>query len=479
MSRRAITLIVVAVLIAGLIGALVILRNRTPEEAETISSTASERTPLLQIPREEIELVTVTQDSGEVAVEAAGDGAFEVVYPYEVVFSQTRVNRIVSGAASISARRTVEEEPEDLAVYGLDEPRATITVRKTDDTQEQLLVGRQTPARDSFYVKKSDDATVYLVYNTWITPFLYSIDELRDKTIPQINTQELTRLEIDTTAGRRITVRRVEEGEFDDDPELAFNAYVVEQPYRRQFGFAGQFLETLTNELSTLRILRFVDDQPDNLAQYGLNPPRARLYVADGRNQLQILFGEQTDGGRYASFGFGQNVFIMSGGEELIAASPYSVVSTFALILNIDLVDDFVVTYKDARYTGAIEREWPDGEPPEEGETDENGEEIEPIETYFLNGEEIDEDSFRDLYQWAIGLLMDTEAPDNPTYREPAVTITYSLTDGTSKSVEFVPYNSNFYAVFRDGISEFLISRAKLDRMHRAFDEALAAVSAE
>ncbi len=479
MRRRGYTLIGAAVVIAGLVVALVLLRDRPPEEATPAFTPNEDRTTLLEIPRDQIEQVTIERGAEQLSIESAGDNGFRPVYPYDVKFTASRVNRIVSGASSLSARRTIAEEAEDLAQYGLDQPQATVTVRQTEEGETKLLIGDSTPARDSYYVKTADSESVYLVYNTWITPFFYTMDDLRDKSIPQVDPQQITRVEIDNLNGRRIVVRRTEEAEFDEDPELKNNMYVVEQPYRRVHAFNTQFMETLGTALSSLRIIRFVDDNPQDLRRYGLNPPRARLRIDDPENRLQVLFGEQTDGGRYATFAFGESVFVMSGAEDLIATTPYSLISSFSLILNIDLVDNFVVQYRDARYVGSIEREWPGGEPPEEGATNEDGEPIEPIETFYLNGEEIDEELFRDLYQWAIGLLFDAEAPETPTYREPAVTVAYNLTDGSSRSVEFVPYDSNFYAVFRDGRSEFLIARGKLDRMRRAFDEALAEGAAE
>jgi hypothetical protein len=88
----------------------------------------------------------------------------------------------------------------------------------------------------------------------------------------------------------------------------------------------------------------------------------------------------------------------------------------------------------------------------------------------------VDEDLFKDLYQWAIGLQFDAEIEGNTAIRtsgEPVATITYELNNGQGdRSVSFMPYNASYVAVSRDGEAEFIMSRAKTERMLAAFREA-------
>ncbi|MFW6261686.1 MAG: DUF4340 domain-containing protein [Spirochaetota bacterium] len=215
----------------------------------------------------------------------------------------------------------------------------------------------------------------------------------------------------------------------------------------------------------------FVDDAPDDLSEYGLAPPEARVVIEDQETTFEVLVGASTEGGRFATFPDTPSVFVLSGIEPLVDVEPYDTISPFALIVNIDLIETFVVETGDETFTGRIERTPADDPETEEEEFD---------EAYFLNGEQIDEDTFKDLYQWAIGLQLDAEidAANIPTTdelaaREPIVSITYNLNnDMEPLNVSFVPENENFAAVVREGRAEFLIARAKLDRLVRAFERA-------
>jgi hypothetical protein len=72
---------------------------------------------------------------------------------------------LVSGPRS---RRVIAEKADDLAEYGIDNPRMVITlgIRGKRD-HLRVLVGDHTPNEKSVYVKLEDHPTVYLLDHTW------------------------------------------------------------------------------------------------------------------------------------------------------------------------------------------------------------------------------------------------------------------------------------------------------------------------
>ncbi len=467
--KRWIRLGAIVVVIAAMVVALIILRSPDEEPAGAAEpSTFTEnpdRVTLLQNPRDEIARVTVRTEDSELTF-VREDDRFLPVYEYDVAFDLQRVNRIVSGTASLTSRRVIGEV-EDLSEYGLAEPQATITVERDSGEAQRMLVGDQTPARDAFYVMRPDDPVVYTVFGSWINPFFTTLDALRVRAIPQISFEALERIRVDTLAGRTIRVEKVPE--YDEDPELGFSAFAVTEPFTRRFQVNTNWLEELNTNLGTLRIGTFVDDAPVNLERYGLASPEARVLVADERTTLELLVGLETEGGRFAKFPDSPSIFVLSGIEPVVTVRPYNTISAFALIVNIDLIDSFAVEGPEATYRGEIERVEVEGEE-------------DPKETYFLNGEQITEDLFKDLYQWAIGMQFDAEIPaaEIPTpaqveAREPLASITYTLNNDMGPlTLSFAPLNANFAAVVRDGESQFMIARAKIRRMLDAFAAAAA-----
>lgn len=459
--KRWITLGAVAVVIAAMAVTIVLLRNRPPEERPFTSwADDPDRVELYYQPRDTIRRVVVTRPDGTLTIEDTGGGAFRPVYPYDVTFVSHRVDGVVSSATGLTSRRVIGEV-DDLSEFGLDNPAAAVRIELAEGGPIELRIGGQNPARDSYYVQRVGDPAVYSVFSSWVDPYFSTLDQLRDRTIPQVNPQALRRVEVDTLAGRPIRASLRDEEE--RDPELGFSAFALTSPYQRHYQVNSNWLEELSTQLTTLTIERFVDDAPTNLARYGLNPPRARFRVADGDTTLEFLVGDQTEGGRYAKYPDQPSVFVLQGVESMVSVRPYDTVSSFVLILNIDLIDTFEVRAGNERFVGRIER------------TEVEGEE-DPLETFYLNDRVMEDEPFRKLFQWAIGLLFDAEGATRTT-GEPVATITYYLNDGSQpRSVSFVPENANFLSVVRDGRAEFVISRAKIQRMIAAFREAASAM---
>ena len=449
-----------------MLAVLLILRSTgdepEPDPFPAFSADDPDRVLLLDNQRDQIARITVERaDEVLTIVRDEETERFWPVYEHDVAFNSIAVNRVVSGVTSMSSRRVIGEV-EELADYGLHEPVVTVSIELVDGSVQQLLVGAQNPARDSYYVQRSDDPIVYVVFDTWITGFFTRLDEMRQRVLTQVDVQRLERVVLRTLAGRTIRVER--RSEWEDDPELGFSSFAVYEPFRRRYQLNTNWIEELGTQVPQLRIGRYVDDAPTNLARYGLAPPRATISISDTDRTLELLVGDETEGGRYAKLPGRPSVFVLSGAEPIITVRPYSVVSAFSLIINIDLVDTFVVEGPGQRHVGRIERE------------EVEGEEF-PEETYFLDGREMEEKAFKQLYQWAIGLLFDVEAPQGAAdlvgQREPLLTITYNLLDGRGPlTVSFEPYDATYALVVRDGHAEFLIARAKLQRLLDAYRNA-------
>jgi hypothetical protein len=76
---------------------------------------------------------------------------------------RTRLSGILFRLSTLNATRKVADAPDSLTQYGLDNPPLTVTVTQADGTMLSLLTGAKTPTETGNYVKKADDAAVYLV----------------------------------------------------------------------------------------------------------------------------------------------------------------------------------------------------------------------------------------------------------------------------------------------------------------------------
>ncbi len=453
---------------------------RSEEEAVTTEASPTDesqearanldRVVLLDTPRDSIRTITVHSGAETVVLARDQDGRLTPRYPHDVAFDRRRVEFFVASAARLTSRRALEGER---SAYGLDDPRAAVTVERTDGTLQRLAIGDRTPARDAYYVTRPGSAAVYVVPEATVAPLLSTIDQLRARTMPRIAPERLQRIVVQTPSGRVVRAEYLEEAR--RRPEFSLTTFAVTQPFSRPLPAHTPWIEESTTQLNALRIARFVNDAPTDLARYSLAPPAGRIIAEDDLTRLDLVIGSETEDGHYAMFADSTSVFVVAGAESILGTTPDAAVSPFVLIVNIDLVEEFEVRVGGERFIGRIERT--------PGATG-----VEARERYLLNGVEIEEDLFRDLYQRAIGLQFDAEidltqapaATGEIAKREPDARIDYRLTDEVGTlTVSFVPLDANFAAVVRDGVSEFIIARAKLDRMLTAFDRQTATRIAE
>lgn len=450
--KRSTRLLIAALVIAALVVALVLIRNRPGELPEADGTNAdADRVTILDVPRESITSIAVDRPDGSLNLRAGPDGVLTPVYRYDVTFDDSKIGRIVGSVASLMSQRVIEAAPGDVGQYGLTAPSARVVASVAGGDPVSILVGSRTPSGGAYYVQRIGDPAVYAVSAAWVSPFFYSLDDLRDKTLPVIDLQKLETVQIHTLAGRTIEVEPLPAD--NDDPGLSLTAMIVTKPYTRPQQVSTTWLDGLADILPAIEVVRFVDDNPQDLSSYGLEPPRASFRIADDASVLDLQIGDPITDGRYARRSDGGPVFVVSGTESLVDLTPYTTITPFIFIVDIDLVDSVTVESADATYVASITRT------PAENPDDD------PIETFFLNGTEVEDGLFRDLYQWLIGLQADADNED-PVPGTPDVTITYRLNDGSEDvRIEFVPHDANYYAVYRDARSEFLITRNKVRRM--------------
>jgi len=445
-----------------LIAAFLVLRSResgTQSTDQVIQEDFADRSVVFEHRVADIARIVVESHNHRLEIAQNTDRRFDPVYEFDVAFNNVRVNEIVSRTVLLTSNRVIGavEYPSE---FGLDEPEATVDVELVDGTINRLVIGSMTPARDAFFVQIFGEPSVYVVAENHVRPFFETLDSLRTRSIPRIDFPFLQRIAIDTLAGRTVRVERVPAG--DPNPELRFAPFAVYQPYRQPFGLSADWLVEVETVVPDLRIERFVNDSPDNPADYALAPPAARVLIADSTRTVEFLVGSETHDGRYARFPDSDSVFVLSGIEPLVTVDPYRTISPFVLIANINIVDAFRVRTQSASFSGQIDR-------------------TANTPVYYLNGNPVDESTFRELYRSVIGLQLDAEIPPETrpseagiSARQPVLSLSIELSDNREPlTVSFVPWNASFAAAVREGYAEFLISHSSINRLIQTFEQAV------
>lgn len=229
-------------------------------------------------------------------------GQWKLVKPLETDADNDAVQALLSSLHDARFTKLVEENPEDLVIYGLDTPSLKI-VLKLKDGEKSVLLGGASPVGSSIYLKRGGESKVLLAFASR-TRWDRSVYELRDKTILDFNISDIASMEI-RQANKSIQFTqtgnewKVNSGSIEgkgDSPEIT--------------GFL--------NFIRFSRIKMFVDEAPDKLHSFGLQNPAIALTIHfKDETQQSLLIGDVVTGrdmlisGYYAKIGEAEKVFTL------------------------------------------------------------------------------------------------------------------------------------------------------------------------
>ncbi|HOV38695.1 MAG TPA: DUF4340 domain-containing protein [Spirochaetales bacterium] len=387
-----------------------------------------------------------------------------------VKLDQEEVNSILWSLCNMRADRIIDENPQDLSVFGLKDAKARVVLTLDDGSRVELLGGDTTPTKNGYYGMKSGDTKVYLLPSYPGERLYVSLTDFRNRKLPSFNADEIEQLVLSYGSTKIAIELKPSEGAL----EASFTTHILTSPYKVPRGVDGEAFQKLVSKIGDLRIKDFVDDNPVSLTKYGLDKPAIELFVKGKEATLHLLIGKEAQEAGpewetnrvFAKLKDSPSVFLLEDIRSDLTVKPFDLIDKFAFIINIDKVDKLVIDFRGTRYTGEIKRE-----KTTVTEKDAEGKETqreETKETFYFDGNEVKENTFKDFYQSCIGLLIDAELPSGGKPSGKAeVTLDYYLNDPAGKRVriQYLPFNQDFYILSREGSQEFLVSKRQLDKV--------------
>ncbi len=470
--RKSRNIIILMVVLGLLVGSYFFLANRPEPEVPEVQS---ERVSILKFDKNEIVKMELKTKNGELTfhkvekeVEEEKDGKkekvkksmWEVDYPHEIELKQMSVDDIAYSFSNLQAERVIEEEtPEDLTPYGLEDPQAVAQATLKDGSKKIVYLGDKTPAGNTYYLMLDGDPKVYEVWMNHGEHYMYTLADVRDKSLPSINSEALTYFKIDKNDGKPIEIK-MNDSQSDEEAQFGLGLWQMTKPFNEPMGVDSDAFQRTLEAIPVFSIDDFVEDGVEDFAKYGLEEPSLELILKDSETTLHLQFGKDYDENKiYFKIPGSDSVYGMKKSSiEFADIKPFNLVEKFAYIVNIDNVDKVIVEGQGKTHTLSMSRKTQKAE--------EEGEEDEVITTYMVDGKEVEEKPFKKAYQSIIGILVDGE--NNKELAEnPVVKTTFFLNKGPNREVHinYVPYDNDFYAVFRSGKAEFVVNRGMVHKM--------------
>ena len=193
--------------------------------------------------------------------------------------------------------------PEGLRAYGLDSPRATVTLKRREGAAVSIDIGAK--------FKRGDESLVYVRHTG--QPFVFTAEAnvanevmgdpglFRNRYVFDLQTLEVSHLDIDVLRGegvgqklsvRKLEVTREERGGGERETQDEFVWQVEDVQSGETFEGDQRLIQNLLSDLRRLRIEKFVDEV---LPEAGLDPARGKLTLhLSGDQKAELFFGARS-----------------------------------------------------------------------------------------------------------------------------------------------------------------------------------------
>ena len=466
-KRRPVTLAAL-VIVAGLtVGGVLLAGRSKPEQEEVMPPRADAAQRLIHRSADDLAEVTLRQAEGDYTIIFTGEEKYHMKDFPNFTVDESKARNLASSCVSIQYDGVVET-PMDISAYGLDDPAATVEILFTDGTARAFTLGDKAPSGLRYYLMEQGQEDVYLVYASVGAAWSRTRQEMHVASLSPITAEQIRQASLTGPEGDTITVG-VEPGR----KSLGVSNIWLSSPVEYEAN-AENVTEYFQN-IAAVAVERFIDEATaETLAQYGLNAPRYHL-VAHGKDEAGQhdpirelhIGGDCGDDAVYARIDNTNDVYTIRRDSVafLASISTAKLIDRFANIINIAHVDRVLVAGDGVDETFEIER-IPSLDANGEPRRKEDGA-AETVEVFTIGGEPADDTTFRKLYQLLIGTLADGLLPGEwaPADNEkPALTVTYQLNGERGNEVtEYLPYNTEHYAVRRNGICLFYILKSRVD----------------
>jgi hypothetical protein len=244
-------------------------------ESKRDPAAGEKRDKVFGVDADKIEEITVKSESGEQTTLRKNGSEWQIVQPVTASPDGAEVSGLTTNLSNLEVQRVIDENPADLAEYGLATPRVEVAF-KSGGQERRLLVGRKTPPGTDLYAKLADSPRVFLISSYLDSTFNRSTFDLRDKTVLKLERDAIDTLAIATP---KRTVRFAKAG----------GEWQMTEPVKASADFTA--VDGLVSRLNTLQMKSIAAPEPAALGQYGLDTPAASVQLGSGSSQATLILG--------------------------------------------------------------------------------------------------------------------------------------------------------------------------------------------
>ena len=267
-----------------LIAVLYVDRKEGEKEGEEYHSRE-----LLTFDKDAVDKLSIENASGRVVCRKVGED-WQIIEPVTVDAHRGAIQAVLANLERARLTRFLaldgESTEEAFKKYGLNSPHVKVSLHVGGRLLDTVLFGNENPSRQYVYVKKDSEDRIGMVELYRRTGVDKQWSDLRNKTTLKFKRALATKLRIESQGD---TVEVTKSGE----------EWQMKLPTEARGD--GEAIESILQGLAS-PVEEFVNDAPNSLGLYGLDPPALRVEVSVAENEVHSLWvGSEQEGSYYAT----------------------------------------------------------------------------------------------------------------------------------------------------------------------------------
>lgn len=272
--------LILLVVFFGLFGYVYFYESERPA-----TPPAEEKPKAFTVQADTIEELAVKAASGETTQLKKESGTWQVVEPVSMTAAESEVTSITQSLAGLEIQRVVDENPSDLAQFGLSQPKVDVGFRASGQTGlTHLLIGDKTPTGGELYAKAHDQKRVFLIASYLDSTFNRTPFDLRDKAILKFDRDKVAGVEI---VRPKDSVVLAKDG----------SQWNLSKPIRAMADYST--VEGMIGQIQSAQMVALTANEAKDVRQYGLDRPQITATIVSDGSKATLQIGKSSSEGSY------------------------------------------------------------------------------------------------------------------------------------------------------------------------------------
>jgi hypothetical protein len=264
------------------------------EQKENAKKEQAEK--IIPLEAEKVLEFSLTLDGSPITLKYNATQGWDLTRPLSASGDSSEAEAFLSEIESLKKTRVVDDNPEDLSIYGLSSPSIKIHFKFKNKSEETLLLGNESPMGGHLYFKRESHPSVMMAA-TSKSRFEKSVYNFRDKTLLNFSTGNIKRIQI---------IR-------DENPlELKKKGKAWEISGARGAQGDNDAIMNFLQSIQFSKIQEFINENPDSLEPYGLTSPKLKLVLEGekGKTHTIALGNSKDEKGYFAKINDSSNIIL-------------------------------------------------------------------------------------------------------------------------------------------------------------------------